>query len=134
MGFKNLEQKREYHNNRHKKVMKLIIQHLGGKCVNCGSVENLQIDHIDRTTKLFNVSTGVQNYSMEKVWTEVRKCQLLCKICHRQKGIKVGDIVESKHGSYSMYDRRSHGCRCIICKEANSRRAMKFRKRKLMEG
>lgn len=32
------------------------IEKLGGKCVDCSSVEELEFDHVDRSTKVFNIS------------------------------------------------------------------------------
>lgn len=117
---------RKYINARYRRIMDRIIEYLGGKCVRCGSVESLQVDHIDRTTKLFNVSTGIQNKSKKKLWEEVRKCQLLCKPCHSIKGIEVGDIKSAEHGSVGKYDKRRHGCRCEICTEGARRRYKKY--------
>jgi len=31
---------------------------LGGKCIKCGSLENLEFDHIDPSSKLFTISKG----------------------------------------------------------------------------
>lgn len=56
---------------------------LGGKCVRCGSVENLQFDHIDPTTKVNPVTRN--NFTVENFWKEVKKCQLLCFDCHKLK-------------------------------------------------
>jgi 5-methylcytosine-specific restriction endonuclease McrA len=60
---------------------------LGGRCVRCGSTEDLEFDHIDPTTKWFPVGAG-----MSRAWDvlveEALKCQLLCPPCHREKGAK----------------------------------------------
>ena len=34
-----------------------IVQRLGGKCARCGSIENLQVDHVDPRTKKFEVKS-----------------------------------------------------------------------------
>ena len=57
-------------------------QKLGGKCVWCGTVENLEFDHIDPAQKLFTVAAFP--YSAELWWKEVEKCRLLCKTCHKK--------------------------------------------------
>jgi 5-methylcytosine-specific restriction endonuclease McrA len=60
------------------------IDYLGGKCVGCGTTEDLQFDHIDRTTKEYSISKKA-DYVFEKIKPELDKCQLLCKECHRIK-------------------------------------------------
>lgn len=57
-------------------------QKLGGKCVWCGTIENLEFDHIDPAQKLFTISAFP--YSAEMWWKEVEKCRLLCKSCHKK--------------------------------------------------
>ena len=62
-----------------------LIEMLGGKCVGCGTTENLQFDHIDRKQKLFTIGKRLE-YSLEdKLIPEAKKCQLLCKTCHQIK-------------------------------------------------
>lgn len=56
----------------------------GGCCKNCGSKESLQFDHIDESTKLYNISE--MHYHSDKLfYDELDKCQLLCKTCHERK-------------------------------------------------
>lgn len=63
---------------------KQIIDHLGGKCVTCGSVEDLEVDHIDRTTKCFDPCARAR-YAWRNILDELAKCQLLCRTCHWAK-------------------------------------------------
>lgn len=65
---------------------KVLLEHLGGKCVGCGVTENLQFDHLDRTQKLFSIGKKL-DYSLEKLLPEVEKCQLLCYECHELKSL-----------------------------------------------
>lgn len=60
------------------------IDYLGGACAYCGAVEDLEFDHIDRATKLTTIARA-SSFSESRFWTEVRKCQLLCKVCHKEK-------------------------------------------------
>jgi hypothetical protein len=53
----------------------------GGKCVNCGSNENLEYDHI------IPVSKGGSNTA--------RNIQLLCRTCNRAKSNKIGEEILS---------------------------------------
>lgn len=68
-----------YHNRR-----ELLIQQLGGKCAICGSTENLEFDHIDSTSKGFDLSRCLTQ-NIDTVLDESSKCQLLCRACHIQK-------------------------------------------------
>lgn len=81
---------REYHRKYsidyyYRKRAELIVL-LGGKCCNCGSVDNLEFDHRDPATKLFAIS-DLMSYAWVKVLDEVKKCQLLCQSCHKAKTI-----------------------------------------------
>lgn len=61
-----------------------LVQRLGGKCAICGSTENLEFDHIDASTKNFNVGK-LLSHSREAIEQELQKCQLLCRACHTAK-------------------------------------------------
>lgn len=60
------------------------IDHLGGKCVHCGSNHDLEFDHIDPSTKLFTIASR-PSASKKRFWEEISKCQLLCGVCHKRK-------------------------------------------------
>ena len=61
-----------------------LIAILGGKCVKCESTKNLQFDHINPKTKLFEINQKLR-YKFEYLLKEVTKCQLLCISCHTGK-------------------------------------------------
>lgn len=66
---------------------------LGGKCIKCGTKKRLEFDHIDPSTKLFNISE-CGGRTWKSFITEVEKCQLLCRPCHIEKSISDrGDIT-----------------------------------------
>jgi hypothetical protein len=65
----------------------ILIEKLGGKCVECGCTETLQFDHIDPSTKSFNISAGYLK-PKEVLEEELSKCQLLCNKCHIEKSKK----------------------------------------------
>lgn len=94
------------------------IAYLGSKCVKCGTISNLEFDHIDPSLKSFNV---LENWSIGWVrWMkEVDKCQLLCSSCHK---LKTYGIAE--HGTLRMYRK---GCKCTSCKRANNLHARKYK-------
>lgn len=80
----NRDKKREISKRTREKKKQERIDYLGGKCIGCGTTENLQFDHIDRTTKEYSISKK-PDYVFEKIKPELDKCQLLCKECHRIK-------------------------------------------------
>lgn len=58
---------------------------LGGSCVQCGTTEKLEFDHIDPTTKEYSVARILSGGSEAKVSSEMAKCQLLCNEHHKDK-------------------------------------------------
>ena len=89
-----------------------------GPCKNCGSWENLELDHIDPAQK---VSHKIWSWSDKRRLEELAKCQVLCYDCHKEKTRKdwANKVRTRKevHGTRSNYNR---GCRCSPCKDANS--------------
>ena len=88
------EQKREYYKknkerylsatkDRRKVNKQLLIETLGGHCVDCDTSDNLEFDHKHGVDKVGNVSQLFQ--STKKVMVEAEKCYLRCKSCHREK-------------------------------------------------
>ena len=53
-----------------------------GPCVQCGSWDDLELDHKDPTQK---VTHNVWSWSQERRDQELAKCQVLCEECHKQK-------------------------------------------------
>jgi len=85
------------------------IESQGGKCVICGSVKDLEVDHVDRTQKEIQVG---------RLWTrrkevrdaELAKCQVLCADCHQ---MKTGQELGVPHGGGVCGKR---GCKCEPCR------------------
>ena len=91
---------------------------LGNRCARCGSMKNLEFDHIVPSTKLYTISEMLsKSFPEESLHEELRKCQILCEDCHLKK-TREEDGFKARHGTGGMY--RHHGCRCEACKEANS--------------
>mgnify|MGYP001588320722 FL=1 len=110
-------------------------EYLGGKCILCGSGDSLEIDHIDWRTKLHTISSYT-NRSWEIFLEELKKCQLLCSECHKDKTRK--DLCEQKtgervqpHGTQWKYVK--YGCRCDECVLAN-KEYNRIKKMKLFPG
>lgn len=82
---------------------------LGGKCVQCGSSEELEFDHTDPSTKEFTISVMWSlAFDNQKLVDELKKVQLLCKTCHKVKSNR-----EVPHGG-GKYGKRY--CKCELCK------------------
>ncbi|AIX31442.1 hypothetical protein Syn7803US40_98 [Synechococcus phage ACG-2014f] len=81
---RNRQQRTEYSKITRRQQRLRMIEHLGGKCVGCGTTEQLQFDHIDRKDKKYSITKRL-GVSDETLLPEVNKCQLLCKQCHEIK-------------------------------------------------
>lgn len=101
---------------------------LGGKCVRCGTTKRLELDHIDKAQKSFNI-TQFWSISLERYDKELAKCQLLCHDCHVRKSFEQKDWGKgygpTDHGSSTMY--KNYSCRCDECKAAYNKVTRKYR-------
>ena len=104
---------KEYQKLRYKKRRDSAIQALGGKCVHCGSLENLELDHIDANTKTYSVGKIIGGGNKAKVQAELAKCQVLCKDCHIKKSYAEGDLYSVEHGGGTSGKKN---CKCAPCK------------------
>lgn len=97
---------------------------LGGFCAHCGTTEDLDFDHVDSASKAFAISVGIRDgYSKARLLAELRKCQLLCDPCHREKSNKCGEtgggwnkVLNPEHGTAVRYG-KGWDCRCPACKK-----------------
>jgi len=82
-------------------------------CVSCGSIERLELDHINPALK---ASHNIWSWSEKRRDEEAAKCQVLCHDCHQEKTIAFikRDIT---HGTHSKGYLR--GCRCVDCTNAH---------------
>lgn len=111
------------------------IEKLGGKCVVCGTTENLEIDHINKKDKSFQI-TQRWSVSIEEYNKELAKCQLLCNLHHKEKSSREHDwgregFGPSDHGSLAFY--KNKGCRCKLCRKAYSDHAKWYRLQKQID-
>lgn len=110
MGYVDRERQREYQRGwlRQRRLDFFV----GKECVQCGSTEKLELDHIDPATK---VSHNIWSWSVARREAELIKCQVLCQVCHQTKS----DEYQSKDkpcGTWLAY--RKRGCRCQPCKDS----------------
>jgi hypothetical protein len=100
-----------------------MFDYLGGVCKECGDADELQIDHVDPTTKAFDVSSQ-WGLKWEVLVLELDKCQLLCKLHHLEKSIRNKELKggqnrlgDCPHGTVWGYAGRWK-CRCEDCRKA----------------
>lgn len=110
-----------YMKNRYKKRREEALAQLGGKCVQCGAQENLEIDHIIPSDKGFTLAKK-PSCSLDAWNEELAKCQLLCTSCHKQKHSSTAEC-----GTPQKYWR---GCRCLDCTKANTEYNRAYRESK----
>lgn len=81
---------------RRARIKQELIKMLGGKCIICGSTLNLEFDHIDPSSKIIAISDAIASKSEQFIYNEIKKCQLLCKVCHIKKTKKHGDNIKKR--------------------------------------
>lgn len=112
---------REYHKQRYWKIKAEVVGLLGGKCAVCGTTEQLEIDHIDPSTKTIEVSR-FNSVSRVRLLEEIKLCQLLCSDHHKTKSVEEQSVG---HGG-GLSGKKN--CKCEPCK-ARKREYMKNWKR-----
>jgi 5-methylcytosine-specific restriction endonuclease McrA len=108
----------EYMKKRYDRRRLEAIELLGGKCVLCGSVENLEFDHLNPEEKSFSIGDRLAEVAKDKLELELKKCQLLCSSCHDDKH------KQKQHGNLSMF----RYCKCELCRKANSDYSRKWKR------
>lgn len=115
-----------YNLNRYHKIMTEARGLLGAKCALCGSTKDLQFDRIDRKTKTYEVT---RFKSVQSLFEELKKCQLLCRACHIDKSIAERGLKPARgtHGTLSSY----RYCKCEKCRAARSKYMKEYQKKRL---
>ena len=111
MPYKDRDKQRKFQRERNQAIRQAFFADKA--CVTCGSVENLELDHIDPTTK---VSHAIWSWARIRRLKEIAKCQVLCKDCHAEKSARE-KRVPIVHGTTRGY---WNGCRCTDCKRASA--------------
>ena len=105
------------------------IELLGSKCINCGSTERLEFDHIkmDREDDKHIVTRMIYSNKWSDVLEELKKCQLLCKSCHIKKSnSERGHTGLQRHGILGTY---TSGCRCKQCSDCHKSYMREWRRK-----
>lgn len=113
--------------NRYHEKRTMAIEYLGGKCVECGSRENLEFDHIDPEQKTFDIG-DVWSFKDSSFWAEIDKCALRCNEHHRARTI--------------LQKRNEHGggltgisnCSCELCRARRNARTRELKNLKQAGG
>lgn len=79
------EYMRGYMARRYDRRMAAAKAQLGGKCAKCDATEELEFDHVDRSTKSSTIAGFAAGASEKRFQEELTKCQLLCPTHHRAK-------------------------------------------------
>lgn len=103
---------RSYSRRRYAERSQMAIELLGGVCAECGSMDDLQVDHVDPSTKLFDVKQLLYKRRLDapEVLDELAKCQLLCRLCHEAK---TGSERSVEHGG-GLSGKKN--CACSPCR------------------
>ena len=82
---------------------------LGKQCVNCGSEERLEFDHINPSLKQHR--TPPQQMGRDKMLQEIDNLQVLCYECHKQKSLA------QKAAAWHLYCQLSEQEQSELCNE-----------------
>lgn len=85
-----------------------------GPCVDCGSSERLEVDHVDPATK---ITHNVWSWTEKRRLAELAKCVVRCHDCHLAKTSRERAATPIQHGTDGAYTKRK--CHCPSCTEAH---------------
>lgn len=114
----------EYDRDRYEAAKRKLIGLLGGKCAKCNTTEDLQFDHVSRALKEFTI-TARWNRGDAELAAELAKCQLLCRLCHRQK---TSSEIGVEHGG-GVSGKRNCPCEPCRARKREYNREWKHRRR-----
>jgi hypothetical protein len=124
MAYQDPDKQREYQRawaNRKRRANRAAY-FAGKSCSWCGSVDQLELDHINPTDKLSHL---IWTWSPQRRASELAKCQVLCKPCHDRKCGLDGFFDRTPRHGIARYAR---GCRCDTCRAANTEHGRRVRR------
>lgn len=77
------------------------VAYKGGKCIDCGLVDNpcvYDFHHRDPTIKEFSLAQSSKLFNSKVVKEELDKCDLLCANCHRKRHAEIEAFKEYQAG------------------------------------
>jgi hypothetical protein len=81
MPYADADRQREYMRNwMRQRRLDWLMEH--GPCVDCGSGNDLEVDHVDASTK---ITHRVWSWARERREAELAKCVVRCEACHDRK-------------------------------------------------
>ena len=87
--------------NWRKRTKRIIVEAMGGECQCCGysrCIEALELHHIDPSKKELSFGKIRANpRTLTVIVNELKKCILLCAICHREVHVGVRELPEIYH-------------------------------------
>lgn len=113
---------KRYHRRRSEWITKL-----GGSCVDCGSLNNLNFDHVIAKEKEYDIAKILSAGSELKVSNEMAKCVLRCEVCHKAKSARMRDIRIVNHGE-GLTGKKN--CLCKLCRPLKNEYARQFKRNK----
>ena len=102
----------------------VLLDALGRECAHCGSTDNIQFDHIDPETKSWDILTEWSK-ALRLQLEEVKKCQPLCKDCHKIKS----DEYQTRSCVDNKFAKR--GCDCDLCGDRRIREVRDWQRGKV---
>lgn len=114
--------KRRYHERKAESIAKL-----GGKCVVCGTTENLEFDHIDRTKKTMDINT-LWSVNLMRYLEELKLIQLLCATHHQEKTSAEQSVP---HGG-GVSGKRN--CKCEPCRLRKNEYQRNWKQKQKLKG
>lgn len=100
-----------------------LLKIVGSECVICGSMDSIEFDHIDPSTKEYALMSR-WNRPLSEILGEAKKCQPLCHVCHKDKTAQERSV---EHGQ-GVTGKRN--CRCGPCRELKNAYKREWRKRR----
>lgn len=85
---KSLRRNSRLREDAHKYIYQYLLNH---PCIDCGETDIvvLEFDHKDRSMKDIEISSIIrQGYRLDRIITEIEKCDVRCANCHRRKTAK----------------------------------------------
>ncbi len=81
----NRSRRQDAANKRNRERKAMAVEHFGSKCLDCGNSYPqcvYEFHHLDPTQKDWNPSQSLA-HSLERMWSELSKCVMLCSNCHK---------------------------------------------------